>query len=189
MPAPILLTALFAALTLWSLQPGQTDLLLLSLPGLLAALLLLGRAILRNNRPPPNWVVIDGSNVLHWADGKPDIATLQAVVKRLTGLGFTPGVVFDANAGYKISDRYLHDGSLARLLGLSDDRVMVANKGTPADPILLSAARDLGARVVSNDRFRDWVETHPEITRPGHLIRGGFRNGSLWLDIDKPEAD
>ena len=61
---------------------------------------------------------------------------------------------------------------------------MVVDKGNPADPILLSAARDLGARVVSNDRFRDWRENHPELGNPGHLIRGGYRDGRLWLDIE-----
>ena len=35
--------------------------------------------------------------------------------------------------------------------------VMVAPKGQPADPHILFVARDLGARIVSNDRFRDWA--------------------------------
>jgi len=36
--------------------------------------------------------------------------------------------------------------------------------------------------VVSNDRFRDWAEAHPEVLEPGRLIRGGFRGGKLWLE-------
>jgi len=98
-------------------------------------------------------------------------------------LGYSPGVVFDANAGYKITGRYQHDGALGRLLGLPEDRVMVVAKGTQADPTVLTAARDLGARVVSNDRFRDWVEAYPEVLDPGHVVRGGYRGGKLWLDL------
>ena len=123
---------------------------------------------------------------MHWADNTPKIATLRAVIDRLSALGFTPGVVFDANAGYKIGGDYKHDDALGRLLGLPADRVMVAPKGTPADPLLLAAARDLGARIVSNDRFRDWTDQHPEVNEPGRLIRGGFRDGKVWLDLETP---
>lgn len=42
----------------------------------------------------------------------------------------------------------------------------------------------MGARIVTNDRYRDWAEAHPEIATPGHLIRGGWREGKLWLAID-----
>ena len=90
--------------------------------------------------------------------------------------------VFDANVGYKTIGRYLHNGELAKQLGLPEDRVLVVPKGTQADPYLLITARDLGARVVTNDRFRDWVEAHPEVCEPGLLIRGGYHEGKLWLE-------
>jgi hypothetical protein len=129
------------------------------------------------------WIVVDGSNVMHWQDETPRIATVQAVVQELTRRGFAPGVVFDANAGYKLEGRYLGPRDLARRLGLPEDQVMVVPKGTPADPWLLSAARQFGARVVSRDRFRDWAADHPEVNQPGFLIRGGYRDsGALWLD-------
>ena len=165
--------------------PGLSNLLLIAAPAALAALILALRAWIRVRRQaPPRWIVIDGSNVMHWADGKPQLGTLRAVVDHLTALGFAPGVVFDANAGYKIAGGYRHDGALGKMLNLPADRVMVVPKGTQADPVLLAAARDLGARIVSNDRFRDWAEAHPEIAEPGRLIRGGFRDGKLWLDLD-----
>ena len=173
------MTGVVAALTL----PSLTDLLLLAGPCALASLFLLVRATF-NRQPPPRWVVVDGSNVMHWKDGTPLIATLREVVQRLTEMGFAPAVVFDANAGYKISGRYQHDGALGKLLGLPEDRILVVAKGTPADPKVLAAARDLGARIVSNDRYRDWAEAHPEVSEPGYLIRGGYRDGALWLDVD-----
>ncbi len=170
-----------------SRMPGYSDLLLIAVPSAAASLYLVLRAAARRRAKPPsrpNYIVIDGSNVLHWADNSPQIATVRAVVDRLSKLGFTPGVVFDANAGYKIAGSYMQENALGRILGLPADRVMVAPSGTPADPMLLTAARDLGARVVSNDRFRDWVALHPEVNEPGHLVRGGYRAGKLWLDLD-----
>jgi hypothetical protein len=164
------------------LLPGLSDVLLLAVPCLVASLFLLLRALWR--RPAPRWILVDGSNVLHWADGVPQLATLRAVVDHLTDLGFAPSVVLDANAGFKIGDRYQHDAAFGRMLGLPVAQVRVVGKGTPADPALLAAARDLGARIVTNDRFRDWAEAYPEVANPGHLVRGGFRDGKLWLDIE-----
>jgi len=207
----VLVTLFFASmagLIAALLQPGWSDLVLVAGPAAIASLFLLIAALVRGKRPPavptgpvrapspfrfgarraaaptPNWIVVDGSNVLHWKDGKPELDTLREVLGHLTALGYSPGVVFDANAGYLISDRYQHDHALGKLLGLPDDRVMVVANGTPADPMILAAARDLGARIVTNDRYRDWRDSHPEVGDPGHLIRGGYRAGQLWLDLE-----
>ena len=183
----LLLLASMAAGVATLVLPGLSDLLLLPVACAVASLLLLAQGWHRRvpgaAKRSAKFIVIDGSNVMHWKDGTPQIATVREVVDHLSGLGFAPGVVFDANAGYKITGRYQHDGALGRLLGLPEDRVMVVAKGTPADPTVLAAARDLGARVVSNDRFRDWIETFPEVLEPGHVVRGGYRGDKLWLDL------
>lgn len=216
-PFALLLAALagvFAALT----NPALTDLVMLAGPCALAALILLLRAIAKpvtrrpdkwptdrqastptRHRPKPrllgrpqaraaNHIVIDGSNVLYWKGNTPDIETLRDVVQHLEALGYAPGVVFDANAGYKISGKYQHDKGLGRLIGLPEDRVLVVPKGTPADPVILEAARDLGARIVTNDRYRDWAEAHPEIHTKGHLVSGDYVDGQLRLDIAQTKA-
>ena len=200
---------LAAALSL----PGLADLAMLFGPMLLAAIWLLLRAVrgqsadrrlraeqaikgqidthsgpprrglFTRKQAPPQYVVVDGSNVMHWKDNLPQIEVVRAVVDKLVAAGFAPGVVFDANAGYKLMGKYRHDYALGKLLGLPRDRVMVVDKGTPADPVILASARDLGARIVSNDRFRDWAETHPEVSVPGHVIAGGYRDGQVWLDM------
>ena len=189
MIAPLLLlTASAVALALSFAVPAFSDLVLLAGPCLVASLFLLLRALFRARSrraiAKRGWIMIDGSNVMHWKEGVPDISTVREVVEHLAGLGYTPGVVFDANAGYKMADRYLGDGALAKALGLSRKQVIVVPKGTPADPTILSACRDLQARVVSNDRFRDWGEAYPEIGQKGHLVRGGYRRGGLWLDLE-----
>ncbi len=167
------------------LAPGLQDLLLLGVPCALASLILLGRAVLSggplSKRPPA--VVLDGSNVMHWQDGVPQLETVRTVLSHLKERGFSPGVIFDANAGYLLSGSYMHDGSFAKALDLPHDRVMVVAKGTPADPTILMAARDLGARIVTNDRYRDCVGEYPEISQCGHLIRGTVQGGQVSLDL------
>lgn len=144
-----------------------------------------GRARILPRRAPkrlPNWVVVDGSNVMHWDEGKPSLETVRLVLEELAMRGFSPGVIFDANAGWKLQDRYVDDRGFARQLKLPDDRVLVVPKGVPADQYILESARDLKARVVTNDRFRDWAEQFPEVHDPDFLIRGGVRVGHAWLD-------
>lgn len=130
---------------------------------------------------PKNWIVVDGSNVMHWQDNTPQLASLLQVVKDLKGRGYSPGVVFDANAGWKLFGKYLNERDLGRMLGLPTDQVLVVPKGTQADPYILDTARTFKARIVTNDRYRDWAEAHPEVDEPGHLIRGEMQDGKLWL--------
>ncbi len=184
-------------------DPALSDWLLIAGPSALAALYLLLRhrppakppepaappkTTTRRFAPKPrstgprNWIVIDGSNVMHWNDNTPSLDTLKEVIARLQGLGFDPGVVFDANAGYKTLGRYVDDAEMAGRLGLDADQTLVVPKGTIADTIVLAAARDIGGRVLSNDRYREWAEDFPEVATPGHLVRGGYRNGELWLE-------
>jgi len=157
----------------------------LGLLGLLLILFLLPR-LWRAVRPvpkaaPENWILVDGWNVMHWQDNSPSIEPVRKVIARLRDLGYVPGVVFDANAGWKLAGRYLHDDDFARMLKMEPRQVMVVAKGTQADPYLLETAREFGARIVSNDRFRDWAEKHPEVTQPGFLIRGNLRDGAVRL--------
>ena len=169
--------------------PPFADLILLAAPCALASLILLLRAYLRRGRSfaKPKFIVLDGSNIMHWKDGKPQVETVREVVRYLKAQGFSPGVVFDANAGHVLFGKYLHHGAMGRQIGLPEDRVMVVHKGTPADPTILAAARDLGARIVTNDRYTDWSDTHPEAREAGRLIKGGYRDGQLWLDLALPQ--
>ena len=143
---------------------------------------LLAHAYLRQRKRGPI-LLLDGSNIMHWRGGTPDLAPVRDVIAQVSIQGFTPGVVFDANAGYKLEGRYLHHPALARALGLPSSRVMVVHKGDVADGLILRAARDHGARVISNDRFRDWAGDFPEVARPGFLIRGRYLQGRLELDL------
>ncbi len=162
-------------------QPDLIDFSLVAAASVVASLWLLFRAW-RARKPRRKRVIVDGSNVLHWKDGTPQIETLCEVLARLKADRLDPIVMFDANAGYLIAGRYQHDHAMACKLGLPTKSVLVVSKGSVADETILAAARDLKARVVSNDRYRDWADRHPEVLTPGHLIRGGYRDGALWLD-------
>jgi len=176
-----------AGVILAFILPEWANSLLLSGPTALASLLLLLRAWVRRFRrkreAAQKWVILDGSNVMHWKEGTPRIETVREVVSHLSSLGLSSGVVFDANAGYLTTGNYLHDSVFGKALGLSEERVMVVPKGAPADPAILKAARDLKAHIVTNDRFRDWADDYPEVNDPGLLIRGGYRSGRLWLSL------
>lgn len=181
-PVMLLLVSLAGVGATFAL-PGWSDALVVSGPMALASLYLVLRALV-SGPGRADQVILDGSNVMHWRGGKPDIATVREVLDLAAARGLHAGVVFDANAGHLIFDRYASDRAFAHVLKLPPDRVMVVPKGTPADPTILAAARDLGARVISNDRFRDWAEDFPELSKPGHVIRGGYRDGAPWLDTE-----
>ncbi|HEY6919912.1 MAG TPA: hypothetical protein VI412_11650, partial [Tabrizicola sp.] len=128
---------------------------LLALLGAVFLLQRLWRALRPTPKPAPeHWILIDGSNVMHWEENTPRLGPVQKLVAHLKGLGYVPGIVFDANAGYKLFGRFLNDSDFARLLHIAPKQVLVVPKGTQADPYLLQTARDFGARIITNDRFR-----------------------------------
>ena len=194
---PLILLALsLAGLIAALIVPGLSDLLLLAVPCVLASGILLlraprgrkrGQPTARRSRARRQDIILDGSNIMYWRGDGPELAAVKDTLDGLSARGFRPGVVFDANVGYKLIGRYQNDAELAKLLGLPRNRVMVVPKGVPADRIILRAARDQGTRIVTNDRFRDWVDAHPEIHHNGHLVRGGYRSGKLWMEME-PET-
>ena len=129
------------------------------------------------------WIVVDGSNVMYWEGEKPSLMTVRAVLKTVEEAGFVPLVWFDANVGYLTQGAYLRPEQLSRMLGLAKGQVLVAPKGTPADPLLLEEAVRMGVRVLTNDRFRDWAETHPAVKVPGFLVGGQMSRGVVTLRL------
>lgn len=175
MIVPVLLLLLSFSVTgyaLWLDFPHLSGSALAGFVGVVAAILLL--RCKRPAAPAQRWVVVDGSNVLYWGGAGPDLAVLQAVVADLQARGLTPAIWFDANVGYLIGNRYQGPVDMAQRLGLPHRQVFVAPKGTPADPLLLEGAKALDARVVSNDRYRDWTGQHPIVLEPGRLAGGSF---------------
>ena len=109
-------------------------------------------------------VLVDGSNVAHSTEGeKARLANIVAVREKMAEEGFEPVVVVDAALRHQIDDRAGYEQ-------LVDSGVVrQAPAGTDADYFILSFARELDARVVSNDRFRDRLAAFPDAT--DRLIR------------------
>ena len=139
-------------------------------------------------KPRGNWIVVDGSNVLYWDRDTPDLGSVRQVVNILKGEGYDPVVWFDANVGYLVGTRFMGPPVLADALNLPRRQVFVAPKGTPADPLLLEGAEALGARVVTNDRFRDWEEQFPRIKEDGFLVRGFIGTDEIGLEWEPGAA-
>ena len=135
--------------------------------------------------PNTPMLIVDGSNIMHWRGDGPDLQTIRDVMAHLADAGYRVGVVFDANVGYKLFDKFMGNKALARKLGLTADQVVVVDKGHRADLLILQVARNVGARVVSNDRFREWALDYPEVEVPGHVIGGHFDDEQLVIALDK----
>lgn len=137
----------------------------------------------RRLRPQHRPILIDGSNVMHWAGGTPDLRSVRQVILSVQRQGYTPVVWFDANAGYLVENRYMQPGHLATQIGLPTRAVHIAPRGTQADPLILQDARRLKARVITNDRFRDWHADFPEIQTPGFLVPGRIDGVTPQLSV------
>lgn len=102
-------------------------------------------------------VLVDGSNVAHSTEGeKAQLANIVAVREKMTEEGFEPVVVVDAALRHQIDDRAGYERMV------ESGVVRQAPAGTDADYFILSFARELDARIVSNDRFRDRLDSFPD---------------------------
>lgn len=104
-----------------------------------------------------NVVIVDGSNVAHCTEGEaPHVANLLAVREKLCEEGLEPIIVADAALRHQIDEPERYERMIEEGL------VRQAPAGTDADYFILSFARELGASIVSNDRFRDRIKQFPE---------------------------
>ena len=101
--------------------------------------------------------LVDASNVAHSTEGaEARLANILAVREKLRAEGVEPVVVADAALRHQIDDRVGYE----RLVDAGI--VRQAPAGTDADYFILSFARELDARIVSNDRFRDRAKDFPD---------------------------
>ena len=115
-----------------------------------------------------------------------DIATVRRGAGGAAGgADFRPGVVFDANAGWKLEGRYRDDAAFCAAAGPAREACAGGAQGAARRPSISEPPRGIWGRGSSaTTALRDWAETHPEVRAPGKLIRGGYRHGKLWLELD-----
>ncbi len=177
-PILLFLAALGLAVVALLSEGLGSDWLLLAFVTECAALILLVRAWRGRS-----WIVLDGSNVMYWLDETPRLDMVRFAIEAAEGRGYRPRVWFDANVGYLVGDGYLGPAALARRLGVSKGQVFVAPRGTPADPLLLKDAVARKARVITNDRFRDWAGEIPQVREEGFLIAPKMRDGERVIEF------
>jgi hypothetical protein len=106
------------------------------------------------------FALIDGSNVAHSTEGgTARLANLLLMRDRLAAKGLEPIIVVDAALRHQIDDAAAYEKMV------DDGELKQAPAGTDADYFILSFARELGARVVSNDRFRDRMPEFKDVSR------------------------
>jgi hypothetical protein len=120
-------------------------------------------------------VLVDGSNVAHSTEGeRAQLANILAMRQKMTEEGFEPVVVVDAALRHQIDDRAGYEQLV------ESGVVRQAPAGTDADYFILSFARELDARIVSNDRFRDRLSAFPDAS--DRLIRYMIVGGEVVLE-------
>jgi hypothetical protein len=101
-------------------------------------------------------VLVDASNVAHATEGgEARLRNIQLVQEKLREEGLEPIVVADAALRHQIDDKAAYE----RLI--DDGRVHQAPAGTDADYFILSFAREMDARILTNDRYRDRAKDFP----------------------------
>ena len=128
------------------------------------------------DRPAPDSaVLVDGSNVAHATEGgEARLDNIQLVMRKLASDGFKPLIVADAALRHQIDDKAAYEK-------LIDDGVVhQAPAGTDADYFILSFARQMGARILTNDRFRDRAQEFAE--ERDRTIRYMIVNGAVVLE-------
>jgi hypothetical protein len=95
-------------------------------------------------------VLVDASNVAHATEGgEARLANIQLVDAKLREQGFEPLIVADAALRHQIDERDAYERMV------ESGVVHQAPAGTDADYFILSFAREMDARILTNDRFRD----------------------------------
>jgi hypothetical protein len=95
-------------------------------------------------------VLVDASNVAHATEGgEARLANIELVQTKLREEGFEPLIVADAALRHQIDRKEDYE----RLV--DGGHVHQAPAGTDADYFILSFAREMDARILTNDRFRD----------------------------------
>ena len=101
--------------------------------------------------------IVDGSNVAHSSEGeKARFRNIELVCNKLLEEGLEPIVVADAALRHQIDDTEEYERRV------EEGKIKQAPAGTDADYFILAFARELGAAIVSNDRFRDRADAFPE---------------------------
>src|SRR3984957_5915993 len=130
---------------------------------------------------PPSNVVVDGSNIATEGRTTPSLEQLDQAVRQY--LAEHPGssvtVVVDASFGHRIdpSERAAFEQAVAHGELVSPPAGAIGR----GDAFLLRIAERTGARVLSNDSFREFHAEHPWLFDDDRLVGGTPVPGVGWI--------
>ena len=120
-------------------------------------------------------VIVDGSNVAHSSEGdKPRLDNILVIRDHLRDDGYEPIIVADAALRHQIDNEPAFEEMVEA------GEIKQAPAGTDADYFILSFARELDANIVSNDRFKDRLQSFPEVRE--RVIRYMIINGEVVFE-------
>jgi hypothetical protein len=120
-------------------------------------------------------VLVDASNVAHSTEGgEARLRNIRLVEDKLREEGLQPIIVADAALRHQIDDKAAYEKLI------DDGKVHQAPAGTDADYFILSFAREMDARILTNDRFRDRAKDFPD--ERNRLIRYMIVDGEVVLE-------
>ena len=124
------------------------------------------------NVPVKPFIILDGSNVATETDLR-----MKKVTKLKTLLSCKraieneyPGhelIIFvDANFKFALEDQEMKQFEQLEI----SKEITRTPGGVEADSVILKIAKKNNARIITGDRYRDWVKSYPIITEPGRII-------------------
>ncbi|MFX1559194.1 MAG: hypothetical protein ACFFBL_01275 [Promethearchaeota archaeon] len=121
-------------------------------------------------------IVVDGNNVAYSLSphGRPKAQNLALAYRSLISAGYEPVFVISAALVHNIDNLGVLDAF--KLSAKVDE----APRGVNDDTRIIQLAKKLGADIVSNDRFLDWIDQYPWIT--SRLRRYRMTPAGLILD-------
>lgn len=120
-------------------------------------------------------VLVDASNVAHATEGgEARLRNITLVQEKLREAGLEPIVVADAALRHQIDDKAAYEKLV------DEGLVHQAPAGTDADYFILSFAREMDARILTNDRFRDRAKDFPR--ERNRVIRFMIVDGEVVLE-------
>ena len=119
--------------------------------------------------------LLDGSNILHWGNGGRGVSLrpVLAIAEELKRRGETYQVYFDASARHLLKSAAGELEQYEKLLADDPDHFQQVPAGTRADDfLLLIASQDSSARIMTQDRFKDYADRYPQVVRADRLLPG-----------------
>ena len=119
--------------------------------------------------------LLDGSNILHWGKAGRGVSLrpVLAIAEELKRRGESYQVYFDASARHLLKSAAGELEQYEKLLADDPDHFQQVPAGTRADDfLLLIASQDSSARIMTQDRFKDYADRYPQVVRADRLLPG-----------------